>query len=148
MSNLEDRQWYKNLHNGGTLVFVTVTILSFSVGIVQYHRTFTYVPTYCLVKRSSLEKCNTRYTKYESSSQRCLVPIWLVEYEDSGKSEQTTIIDPMFWVDRDNDSNQPDSLKKYEVFMLQCKEYNAYIKPLLFILNRLVGFIGVIILII
>jgi hypothetical protein len=71
----------------------------------------------------------------------------LVEYQDSGKSEQTIITGSMFWVDRDNDSNQFNKLKKHEVFILMCKDYNAYIKPLLIILNRLVGFIGVIILI-
>ncbi len=147
MSNLEDKQWYKNCCNGCILFFATVTILSFSAGTIQYHITFTYVPNYCLVKNSFLEKCHTQYRQYKSSLQRCLVPIWLVEYQDSGKSEQTIITGSMFWVDRDNDSNQFNKLKKHEVFILMCKDYNAYIKPLLIILNRLVGFIGVIILI-
>jgi hypothetical protein len=90
-------------------------------------------------------KCGT---PYKSKLQRCFLPIWLVEYKDSGKSEQTTITDSKILVDSDADSNQLANFKKYEVFRLKCKECNAYIKSLLFILNRLVEFIGVIILIV
>jgi hypothetical protein len=113
--------------------------------MVEYHEARTYVPTYCLVKSSILEKCDTLYTTDRSSAQRCFRPIWLVEYKVSGKREQTKITDSVFWVDRNDDSNQLDSYKIYEVFMLKCKEYNAYKQTLLLILNRLVGLIGVII---
>jgi hypothetical protein len=118
-----------------------VAIFSFSVGIKQYSQTLSYIPTYCLVKNSSLQNCGTQHTRSKSSVQQCFRGMWLVDYIDSGKWEQTTIIDSNFWVDRNHIRHQHHGLKIYEVFILE-----SCIKALLSILNRLMGFMDVIIL--
>jgi hypothetical protein len=72
--------------------------------------------------------------------------MWLIKYIDYRRNVTTTINGSVLYVNGDDDSAQFYSLKKYQVFMLKCKEYSAYIKALLLLPNRLARFIRVIIL--
>ncbi len=146
MRNLQNRRRHKNYYSAFIAYFLMSSIYLFAVGISsQLHYIRTYVKTKCLVKNSSLETCDISYTRYDSSS-RCFRPMWLIKYIDYRRNVTTTINGSVLYVNGDDDSAQFYSLKKYQVFMLKCKEYSAYIKALLLLPNRLARFIRVIIL--
>jgi hypothetical protein len=123
-------------------------IICFSLGMVEYHKIRTYVQTNCLVKKSFLKKCGTKYVIYDSRPKQCFLPIWLVEYIDYPIKETITINGSKVWMHRYDRSGKLYRFKIYNtVFMLECKEYSLYIKPLLLLLNRLARLIRAIILV-
>ncbi len=144
MRNLEDRQRHTTDCGVCKMILLMFSFNCFAVGILsQLLHIRTYVQVKCLVKNSSLETCDISYTRYDSSS-RCFRPMWLIKYIDYPRNVTTTINGSVFYVNGDDDSAQFYSLKKYQVFLLKCKEYSAYIKALLLLLplpNRLTRFI-------
>jgi hypothetical protein len=117
---------YKLRYACSVLTCVTITIVSFSVVTVEYHRIFAYVPTYCLVTSSLLSKCNTPVRADETGLNRCFVPFWLIEHKVSGKAEKATIVGSQLLLQyEDRDKNHTQIFKPYEVFILTYKEIKS-----------------------
>jgi hypothetical protein len=106
------------------LICVAVNFLSSIVILIEYGK-FSYVPTYCFVKTSSLRECSKSLIRDDSILKRCFLPVWLIEHNVSGKTKQATIIGSEFSVDYDDVGNDTTIMKLYEVFILTCKKIKS-----------------------
>ena len=75
---------------------------------------YTYVQTYCLVKRFWLAKCGE--VGYLFGKIQCIQPFWLIEYIDYKPKVVATISEMQRWVEyKENDQDHIDGITQNQV---------------------------------